>query len=385
MECHHCQAANSEGKKYCGDCGSQLSAPSLRQEIEAALKQLLKDQKVVEIELTEAIVNRLTGWAKTLAYFIGIPLVLLGGALGFLGVKTLIDFSTLSKEAASRVAEFEKQSKSLTTQIGEFRKKAEDLKTGFADIDKQLVETRALSSRVESLSTEVRQIRERVGFEKSSALTPGVQKEIESIFYEFQAYLEKIGYKTKEGIIKIHVDPEAKSNAWYDGQRVVLAEKAPTDRHALLYTYMMHVLEVTKPGGFKRSLNNKTVGSVASGLGDYFSASFLNDPRISSVLAKEIGLKQQYLRNLENQRRFDDHSANGWNEVHSRGETWGGAFWEIRGLLGQETADRLLFRAWVEWELAGDADASFAWKLIGLSPPGDIVRDVFFRRGLKVR
>jgi hypothetical protein len=47
-----------------------------------------------------------------MAYLIGIPL---GGALGFLGVKTFLDFSNLSKQAASQVAQFEQQSKSVTT------------------------------------------------------------------------------------------------------------------------------------------------------------------------------------------------------------------------------------------------------------------------------
>jgi len=379
MECRHCQATNPDGKRYCGDCGAQLGAPSLQQEIATALKKHLKDQKVVEVELTEAIANRLTGWAKTLAYLIGIPLVLLGGALGFLGVRTYSDFSTLSEQAAIRVAEFEK----MTTNLDELRKKAEDLKSGFADIDKELAATKALSSRVETLATEVRQIREKVGFEKSSALTPPMQKELESSFYQFQTYMERIGYKSKEGIIKVRVDPKYKSNTMYNpaNQTITLAENIAADRHSLLYTYMMHVLKVTKPS---LALLPKTVGAVNSGLGDYYSASFLNDPRISPVLAKELALKQPYIRNLENQRRFDDQSPGERNEVHARGETWGGAFWEVRRLLGREVADRLLFRAWSEWQPSGDADASFAKTLIGLSSSGDVVRDVFVKRGLKV-
>lgn len=383
MECHQCHADNPDGMKYCGNCGAQLSAPTLRQEIDAAIKEQLKDQKVVEIELTEAIVSRLTGWAKMLAYLVGIPLVLLGGALGFLGVKTWLDFSALSHKAASQAADFEQRSKSLTAQLDELRKKSDDLKSGFSDIDKQLAETRALSSRVEGLAKEVRQIREKVGFEKSSALTPRLQKELEASFYGFQAYLEKTGYKSKKGIIKLRVDPALKSNTTYDGERIVLGENIAADRHALLYTYMMHVLKETKASSWDLPYAT-TAGAVASALGDYFSASFLDDPRISPVLAKESGLKEPYIRNLENQKRFDDHSLAGWDEVHSRGETWGGAFWELRRLLGQEVADRLLFRAWVEWVPAQDADESFVRTLASLSPSVDRVREIFARRGLKV-
>jgi len=378
MECHHCQAANPDGKRYCGECGAQLTAPSLREQIDAALNARLKDQKVVEVEVTEAIVNRLTGWAKMLAYLIGVPLVLLGSALGFLGVKTYLDFSTLSKQAASRVAEFEQMT---ARQDEALRKRAEGLKAGFADIEKELEQTKALSSRVESLTKEVRQIREKVGFEQSSALTPPIQKELEASIYQFQAYMERIGYRSKEGVVKVHIDPKYKSNTIYNltDHSITLAENIMMDRHSLLYTYMMHVLQATNPS--LTSSPNSTVGAVSSGLGDYFSASFLNDPRISPVLAKELSLKQPYIRTLENKRRFDDQTKES-TEVHARGETWGGAFWEIRGLVGQEATDRLLFKAWTEWRVAGDSDASFARTLIGLSSSGNVVRDVFVKRGL---
>ena len=369
MECQSCHAINPEGKRYCSDCGALL-APSLKQEIDAVLKERLRDQKVVEVELMEGIVNRLTGWAKTLAYLIGLPLVALGSALGFLGVKTYVDFSTLSKQASSRVAEFEQ---ATARQDEELKKRAQTLRAGFADIEKQLEQTKALSSRVETLANEVRQIREKVDFEKSSSLTPSLRKDLGSAIDQFQAYIENVGYASKEGLVKVRIDPAYKSNTMYDPSRhtITLASNIASDRHSLLYTYVMHVLNVTRPE--LTMSGGPHAGAIASGLGDYYSASFLDDPKISPVLARETGMKEPYIRNIDNQRRFDD-AAQATAELHARGETWGGAFWEIRSLLGQSAADKLLFRAWSQWKPGTDGDAGFAGTIVRLSGSSPQVR-----------
>lgn len=80
-----------------------LYDPGLRRQIEDALSERLKDQRVVEVDATQAIVARITDWAKTLAFVVGIPLAILAGVLGFLGVRTYSDFSTLVKKAQEDV------------------------------------------------------------------------------------------------------------------------------------------------------------------------------------------------------------------------------------------------------------------------------------------
>ena len=75
MDCPRCHAINPDGKNYCADCGAPLSsAPSasaaqLRAEIRAEFAEHFKDQKVFEIETTQAIVSRISEWAKLLGFF----------------------------------------------------------------------------------------------------------------------------------------------------------------------------------------------------------------------------------------------------------------------------------------------------------------------------
>ena len=97
MNCNNCKAANPEGKKYCGDCGAALDLSAVAKDAdESAVQQQIrvqaKDQKLVEVELIEAVVNRLSNWAKLFGFFVGIPVALFLALLGLLGYKTYSDF-----------------------------------------------------------------------------------------------------------------------------------------------------------------------------------------------------------------------------------------------------------------------------------------------------
>src|ERR1700682_1673392 len=114
MECLKCKAINLDENKFCGACGTPLdlntgdarafSDAELRAKIQAELSQL-RDQRVVEIETAAAIVERVSGWAKVFAFFVGIPLALLVIVLGGLGVKTFSDFSRMVTDAKAEVSD----------------------------------------------------------------------------------------------------------------------------------------------------------------------------------------------------------------------------------------------------------------------------------------
>jgi hypothetical protein len=71
MFCPACNSENPDAKKYCGDCGSLLQEDALntaiKKEVARELDARLKDQKVFEIETTQAIVSRVSDWAKLFA------------------------------------------------------------------------------------------------------------------------------------------------------------------------------------------------------------------------------------------------------------------------------------------------------------------------------
>ena len=83
IECPRCEAANPDGKKFCGECGEALDPAlsavkqfidvSVRSQILSTVAERYKDQKLLEVETTQAIATRFSEWAKLLGFFIGIP------------------------------------------------------------------------------------------------------------------------------------------------------------------------------------------------------------------------------------------------------------------------------------------------------------------------
>lgn len=108
MNCPRCNAPSAEGKNYCADCGAPLDAQTkqletvVKAQVEKFIREKLKDQNVVEVETSQAIVERLSGWAKLFAFFVGVPLGLFLLWLSFAGFEKFSDFR-------NRIARVEEQ------------------------------------------------------------------------------------------------------------------------------------------------------------------------------------------------------------------------------------------------------------------------------------
>jgi hypothetical protein len=128
----------------------------------------------------------------------------------------------------------------------------------------------------------------------------------------------------------------------------------------------------------------------------YFPCSFSNDASFGEKSAPELRklyghrFDKLHIRNLKNNRDFSAMSMRSFPQDVR--EIWSGAFWEIREWLGQETADMLLFSAWVALrssEALNDPSTHFAHKLLetAQSLPGGIqtdhIRVVLERHGLQ--
>jgi hypothetical protein len=105
--CPSCGTDVAEAQKYCHACGIQLLQPSddsppsrseIKELIADELRKAPKDSKLVEYETTEAIITRLTNWAKLFAFFLGIPTAVLLALLAVLGIKSYDTFLTKVKE-----------------------------------------------------------------------------------------------------------------------------------------------------------------------------------------------------------------------------------------------------------------------------------------------
>jgi len=137
--------------------------------------------------------------------------------------------------------------------------------------------------------------------------------------------------------------------------------------------------------------------AVQSGLSDYLPCSFNDTPlfavRSIPAFRRLYGrhhFPNNYLRTMDNQVRLDTVPYGGSQQAI--GEGWGGAFWELRALLGQPRADPLLLDAWKAAPMVEDAPGSslpFAEALVALIDErhpkvSAAARAIFKRRGLEL-
>ena len=102
-ECARCKTVSADGAKFCAECGNSLAPQTaafqqfldstLSDRVQEIFDKRYKDQKVVEIETTQAVANRLLEWSKLLGVVAGIPIALLLLVLSVLGIKTYGDFT----------------------------------------------------------------------------------------------------------------------------------------------------------------------------------------------------------------------------------------------------------------------------------------------------
>jgi hypothetical protein len=219
MECPACKSANPDGNKFCGDCGARLVAQDaasdgdLRAKIKTVLKEELKDQKLVEVEIAESVADRVTNWAKFAGFFVGIPLALTVLVLGGFGIYKISDLWRLVGEAE----------KSVATIAADATRKEETLKQLQPKIDAIAV----AGQRVENLQKEFRtrlgkterDLDEKVAkldakFEERAAKLEGqvenIKKAIEIVGRaftpaEFQAYVSTLDFSSwKPQFIVLH-------------------------------------------------------------------------------------------------------------------------------------------------------------------------------------
>lgn len=197
-------------------------------------------------------------------------------------------------------------------------------------------------------------------FEPSPLLTPGLQRKLELVLASYHGYLQMLGFVPGENTLGVYIQPDY-DNAHYEGKtrRLVFGEAFVNDSDVLYREYTHHALMSRFTTGYG-AWSAETL-AVESGLGDYFPCSFNDDPMVGEVVAVKLrelygvgAFPYPYVRNLDNRLRFDELAPDAlhWHV----GEVWGGAFWDIRRLLGVTEADRLLFLTWTG--LAPDAPTS---------------------------
>jgi hypothetical protein len=391
--CWSCGSLGVEGKRYCGDCGSlyQPSAKDVIALVDQRLKEKLKDQTVVEVQIAQAIAARAAEWAKLFGLFVAAPLGLLLAILSLLGVRQYSDFVKmvdsrkieLTKQIEATRLTFDEASNTANTAKAEGAKLTDEI----AQLRKEVENTQAsqLRKSVELLATRVSGIERRFKID-SKGISPNLQRVLTSSLSGFADYLEKIGFDTKSVGVNVKIDPSGGLNAFYSiteknvvvGAEVsALLEKDPS---TVMWPYMQHVLFIANQplGNTSTALSQ----SLSNGFPDYFVSSYLNKPKVGEGFP---GVAKGYLRNLDNQLKF----TTAIKEPHEAGEIWGGAFWSIRQLLGRDAADRMFCKLWKSLgngELSDQSGATFSRRLVSEVKALDdskvtTARDILTRRG----
>jgi hypothetical protein len=175
------------------------------------------------------------------------------------------------------------------------------------------------------------------------APSPETQATVKKWLAEYLRSLQEIGYLPELRGVQIATQPDL-DNAYFDGRtrRIVIGQRLVGDRDVVLREYSHLMLTSTHQGG-SDPLSTADASAIESGLADYLPASAVGDPRIGEV-AGPILLKRPYIRILINNGKFDEIRPEDPPQV--AGETWGGAFWEMRLALGRAQVDPYLITAW---------------------------------------
>jgi hypothetical protein len=229
---------------------------------------------------------------------------------------------------------------------------------------------------------------ERITFLPGPQVEQPVKDRIAADLASFAGYLKGLGYRPPGTEVNISFQPQPPFQFYYDPWSHTIYIYPPfakdTDVALHEYTHRM-LLAATQQTSFDHM--SDTYHAMESGLAYYYPCSFRSHSDFGVIVARENPELWRPL-NLLNHPSFEM----AFNDLSAR-EIWASAFWDVRELLHQERADRLLLLAWSQLSLAdlGGADPTRLVRLMtqdlendGPSSQG-VARElqaIFVRRGL---
>lgn len=230
----------------------------------------------------------------------------------------------------------------------------------------------------------------KVLFEQSDAMTADLNRRLEKTLVDYVAYLERIGVNVNDPVnvkpASVKIEPLDPPNTWYivETNQIIIDPSFAVDPTIPIREFNHHILV-----GGKDWPSSASSERLESGLADYLSCSFLNTPYLGGAVAQLFTPRLPYLRNMDNARNYSEFARLNREDVHSGGEIWGGALWEIRSKLQRDVADPALISAWRRMtieESNDDVALDFVTSLLMVieekSPSHvEVVRAVFSARG----
>ncbi len=283
-----CLGRPSPGDLYCRICGTPLGPDHgvLRRIVEEALSERLSDRSLIELDLAQAVRSRLLSSAKTYAFFLGIPLAILGLALGTVGITSYSEFSKTLEATSTQLEEkVGKAVAALEQETAAISAKAEKLKEEYAEQELALAEFRARAPALEQAAEEVANLQRRVEAieifgKKARPLSGEEKRKAERAMESYRGHLRGLGWPV-EGNPAVYAIEEKEGQyeyTLYDPVERRIALGSDWDVYSLLVMYGHYALN---PAATRGSSYSGTV--LWAALSDYLAWSYLNGTDPGSV------------------------------------------------------------------------------------------------------
>jgi Zn-dependent metalloprotease len=236
----------------------------------------------------------------------------------------------------------------------------------------------------------------RTNFDFRFKRTDRAFKEVMVYFHidRIQRHLQELGFKNVVNHpIPVNIDGQSDDNSHYSPSEKDLTFGTggvddAEDAEIILHEYGHAIQDDQVPGFGARP----ETGAMGEGFGDFLAASFFSDvkPKEMKVTLGNwdataySGDEPPNLRRLDSNKKYPKDLD---GEVHDDGEIWSACLWELRGLLGRQTAERLVIaHHFLLSRNSGFEDGANALitadKNLNKGVNEKAIRDVFVRRGI---
>lgn len=377
MTCSVCGGTNPSDHRCCKECGARLdqAGDALAEQVLAILRRELRDQKVVELETSQAVLERVSAWAKLFGYFVAVPLALLIATLAIWGVSNFTDFKSKVDKAQEKIDQAQKKLNDADSQADKLKATGTQLEANYRQLQEDATRYQAVVQEVQSLRNDVSKLQERIGVTAGSAVSTQQRSLILNELSRFQKYFQRLGYAPAAGVVKVDVRDPSKMSAGtlayfeLETRTAVISKDVVDDISMILREYSHSVLYSKTP---KQTGINETSPFVAIewGLASYFPASFLGNAKVTQW-------------NLDGDKSWKP-DGKFWDNA----EPAAAMIWAVRKqMTDKDGFDRKLLQAW--FEVAPQYQdpkftAIFTNRLVALvgAADGAQVKQIFASRGL---
>jgi hypothetical protein len=339
--CPQCGLGLGPTDRFCASCGLELRGDTeaisalisrmLPERIDAALKDRIREQKVVEVETAQLIAERAIKWLQVFGFLLGIPGLLLVAIFSFVGVKTWSDL----KNVAEQTSELQKNLSEPRRQLAFTTQKIEQLQKNFETAEQSLLH---VNQRQDVLQNQLNAIKGRLDFCPGGAASAEDKEKLQDVLSKFIIWLQTIGFHrldqnvsiciyTKDSpipIVKETLTTLGAPTSFYSGDTLYIDKAFSTDMSVPVHVYSHHALL----NAVREDLTG--IAEIERALADYLSASFLQSPVVGALGGRTLANTSVYSSSMD---------------VQERGLVWGGALWTCREK-AQKQMDELVLPAW---------------------------------------